>query len=137
MTATQTADHFDLLEFLYVVFLRIMALFFLGFALQYWLRLIGFWEGPQFQFDTMSTAWKAAAATLAVLHPVTALAVWGLFSWGAVVWFVAIVLETAMFAGFPGIFGDNMELVIFHWGCFGLFALIQLVKLFRNRRGIQ
>jgi len=125
--STQTPS---IVELAHVLLLRCLALFFVFFALQYWLRLIGFYEGPDYQFDTMATHWKLVAPVLAVLHPVTALGLWGLFSWGPVIWFVTIAIEVTMYTYFPDLFGDNRGLLIFHTISVALFVILFALQRF-------
>ncbi|MBL4598308.1 MAG: hypothetical protein JKY82_11915 [Rhizobiaceae bacterium] len=120
----------SLLETLYIVFLRGVALVFVYFALQYWMRLIGIYDGPDYQFDTMAEHWRVAAAVLAVLLPITALGLWGLFSWGPVVWIFAICIEVGMHMGLPQLFGEQQMLMLFHAICLMVFLVLQVAKRF-------
>ncbi|MFK5978877.1 MAG: DUF6163 family protein [Rhizobiaceae bacterium] len=115
-------------EFIYVIFLRAVALVFVWFALQYWLRVIGYDDGANFQFDTMSDYWRIAAAVLSVLLPITSLGLWGLFSWGPVVWIFAICIEVGMYMGLPQSFGEQPKLMIFHLVCVVVFLVLQATK---------
>lgn len=106
-----------------VLFLRLVALFFLIYAVQYWIRIIGYYDGPQYRFDTMSTAWKTAVAILAVLCPLTALGLWGVFSWGVVVWIAAALIELLMYAVYPEVFGANSTRVTFHLATLAMYLV--------------
>ena len=98
-------------------FLRVVALVLLFYALQYWIRLTGFHAGAENRFDTMPEHWQVAASVLAVLLPVAALGLWGLFSWGVVVWLVALTIEIIMYAGLPDLYGRSDIRVVFHILC--------------------
>ena len=129
MVITQTTQPASSpVEIIHVIFLRAMALVFVYFALQYWLRVVGYYEGADFQFDTMSDYWRVASAVLSVLLPVTALGLWGLFSWGPVVWIFAICIEAGMYLGLPQSFGEQPMLMIFHLACVVLFLILQVTK---------
>ena len=129
MAITQTKKPApNLVEIIYVTFLRAMALVFVYFALQYWLRVVGYYEGDDYQFDTMSDYWRVASAVLSVLLPVTALGLWGLFPWGPVVWIFAICIEVGMHMGLPQSFGEQPMLMIFHLACVVVFLVLQVTK---------
>ncbi|WP_312418808.1 DUF6163 family protein, partial [Shinella sp.] len=66
----------SLTETLFVLFLRLVAVTSLWFALQYWAMLTGFSLGGAGRFDLLPSAWKAAATALAVLFPVAAVGLW-------------------------------------------------------------
>jgi len=115
------------------VFPRVIAICLVFFALQYWMRLIGFHDGPEFRFDTMPEHWRIAAASLAVLFPVAALGLWGGFSWGIVVWVLAAAIEIAMHTWFAGLFGRSDYVVGFHLATLTLFAALTLVARLARR----
>ena len=96
------------------IFTRGVALVLLVFAISYWMRLTGFHGGPDYRFDTMSEHWRIASASLAVFFPVAALGLWGRFSWGMVVWFLAAAQEVAMHTWFSDLFGRAYLIVAFH-----------------------
>lgn len=132
---TKAEIKINLFETLYRVFVRALALCLLYFAIQYWLRLIGYFDGPEYQFDTMSLHWQIACAVLAVVHPVAALGLWGLFSWGLVVWLFSAVVEIAMYTYFTELFGENRELIMFHAGCAAFIAIFLIVdRIITNKR---
>ena len=129
---SQTAA--ELLDKLCTLFLRMIALFFVVFAIQYWLRIVGFYEGELFRFDTMPNHWKAAVAILAVLYPVTALGLWGLFSWGIVLWVAALIVEGVMYLGYPHLFGSADMLVIFHVSGILVYLAFRLARVILAKR---
>ncbi|MEZ5872626.1 MAG: DUF6163 family protein [Nitratireductor sp.] len=117
------------------VFLRIVAMVLLVYALQYWMRLTGFNPGPENRFDTMSEHWQIAASVLAVLLPVAALGLWGLFSWGIVVWFVAIALEIGIYAGLPDLYGRADLRVVFHVLSISVYLLFRFaISVLTNKK---
>ncbi len=114
----------------YLLFLRIVALFMLAMAIQYWMRLTGVFSGPDMRFDLMAQHWRLASASLAVLAPVAALGLWGQLPWGIVVWLLVVAVELTMFAGFPELFGADLPRVAFHAGCLTLFVGFRLAMRF-------
>ncbi|MFZ1815773.1 MAG: DUF6163 family protein [Rhizobiaceae bacterium] len=99
---------------LYALFLRVVSMFLLLFALQYWGRLVGIFDGADYRFDTMAAHWRAGGSLLAVLLPVAALGLWGLFSWGPVVWLITVGVEISMYTWFSDLFGRADLRVSFH-----------------------
>lgn len=73
----------------YVVFLRVLALVFVVFALQTWMVAVGL-EAPDLRFDTADRTQRVYLAVLGVLFPVVAVGLWTTLSWGRVVWLIAI-----------------------------------------------
>lgn len=96
------------------VYPRVVALFLVYFALQYWIRVIGFHPGPENRFDTMSGHWRVAATSLSVMFPVAAVGLWGGYSWGIVVWLLAAGIEATMYVWFSGLFGSSVFTIGFH-----------------------
>ena len=110
---------------LYEWFLRVVAIFLIFFALQYWMRLTGITSDSQWRFDTMPEHWQFAASVLAVAMPVAALGLWGRFSWGIAIWFPVIAAEIAMYGFLPQLYGPADLLLAFHAACLLLFAIFQ------------
>jgi hypothetical protein len=115
-------------------FHRIMAAYCLLFGVLYWIRLIGFYEGPLWRFDLMPVHWQVAAVTLSVMFPFAAVGLWMLASWGPVIWFLCAAAETAMYAGFPEYFGERPLVVASHLAAACLYAAFRLVLYFQSRR---
>ena len=109
-----------------VIFLRILAMFFLVLAIQYWMRAVGIYGDGSIRFDTMPTHWRVAISALAILHPVTALGLWGLFSWGIAVWLINLAIQVVMHVGFAGNFGSEPLLMSFHLTCFAVFVIMHI-----------
>ena len=61
-----------LVENLQVIFLRMVALFLLAFALVYWAMLTGTLPANPIRFDTMPEYWRIASLVMAVILPVAA-----------------------------------------------------------------
>jgi hypothetical protein len=112
------------LEIAFVGFLRLLALCFIGFSVFYWLRVSGYYEGADWRFDTMSTPWKIASATLSALLPVAAVGLWSAQPWGQVVWTMTVFIELWMYSWFPQYFGSNALVVTFHLATIGLYLIL-------------
>jgi Family of unknown function (DUF6163) len=95
-------------------FHRIIAAYCLLFGFLYWVRLIGYYDGPLWRFDLMPLHWQFASASLAVLFPVAAIGLWMKVSWGPVIWLAAASAETLMFYGFPQLFGAHVLTLAAH-----------------------
>ncbi|MCG6857862.1 MAG: DUF6163 family protein [Salaquimonas sp.] len=121
----------DLIE---TVMVRAIALVLLFFAIRYWMRVTGYNGGAEFRFDTMSEHWRVASASLSVLLPVAALGLWGRFSWGAVVWFLAAVQQIAMHAWFYDSFGRADATVTFQLVAIAVYGSLKLAEYFSRRR---
>lgn len=118
----------------YQWFSRGLAVLCLLFGLSYWVRLIGYYQGDLWRFDLMPPHWQVAAVSLAVLFPLAASGLWMLASWGPVIWFIAAVVETIMYAGFPELYGDRSQAVIGHGLILILLLAFQLVFFLERRR---
>lgn len=116
------------------VFLRIMAMFLLLFALKYWAMIIGYPPGSATRFDQMNEPWRTAGATLSVLFPIAALGLWGQFAWGGFIWFLAIAIEAVIYGWYNEIFGSNRELLLFHLISFSGFLTLLAGRFFSQRR---
>jgi len=128
--------HATTLELIWQWFHRVIAVYCLLFGLLYWVRLIGYYDDPLWRFDLMPAYWQVASVSLAVLFPFAAIGLWGLASWGPVIWFVCAAAETVMYAGFPELFGSRLPIVFSH----GLVLLLYVslrVTLYMERRRAQ
>lgn len=107
MTDTETLPRPTLFlpELLMTIFLRMVAVACLWFALNTWSDVIGYGSNGILRFDLLDTDMQAAAASLSVLYPVAAIGLWLKGSWGPVVWTMAAAVEVARHESFPGIFG--------------------------------
>ena len=127
----------SLTETLFALFLRLVAVGSLWFALQYWAMLTGFSFGGQGRFDLLPPAWKAAYTALAVLFPVAAVGLWLLVSWGPVIWLIAAATEIAMHEVYPSTFGVNRLLVFTHGAVALLFVLFRITLFIQRRRQVR
>ena len=107
-------------------FLRALALCFIVFSIHIWLIAIGYWEGANFQFDTMATDWKVYTAVLLVLAPITSVGLWTTLPWGRVVWILAIGFQIIAWMRFQ--LGSSMaeQVVLFHLITLGIYVVFQL-----------
>lgn len=124
----------SLVEVLFAWFQRVIAAYCLLFGVLYWVRLIGFYDGPLWRFDTMPLHWQVTASLLAVLFPFAAAGLWMLASWGPVIWFLCAVTETVMYAGFPQLFGERWAIVGSHAVVALLYIAFRLVIHFQKKR---
>ena len=116
----------------YDIYMRALALFFVIFTIQTWMKAIGI--SGDAGFDTMPTHWRLAIAALCILHPVTALGLWGLFAWGIAVWLISIFVQLAMHLAFASLYGPDQILVIFHVTSFAIFIIFQIaMRISANR----
>jgi len=116
------------------VFLRLVALVLLVFALQYWMRVTGMAPGDESGFDRMSNHWRVVAASLSVVLPLAALGLWGLHAWGVVVWIGAAVAEIVIYGMLQANFGANLPHLAFHVAALFLLAAIFGARQLLSRR---
>jgi hypothetical protein len=100
-----------LIESLFAAFQRIVAAYCLLFGVFYWIRLIGYFPGPLWRFDTMPVEWQVVSVTLAALYPVAGIGLWMTASWGPVIWFICAAIEIVMYGVMGGVFGSRWMLV--------------------------
>jgi len=115
------------------IYLKLVALVLLAFAIRYWARLIGL-EDPVIGFDTIATQWQIALGSLVVLLPVAALGLWCNTRWGVVIWILVIAVECSMYGFFRAYFGKFDQLIIFHAVSFSCFVLAKLLLLYGKHR---
>ncbi|HSO46868.1 MAG TPA: DUF6163 family protein [Rhizobiaceae bacterium] len=119
---------------LYVLFLRVVALFLIVFAIQYWMRLLGVQEGADYRFDTMSEHWRLATSVFSVLLPVAALGLWGGYAWGVVLWLLAAAIEIGMHAWLTPLYGRADMLLGFHLSAMVVLVAFRLAMRFLDAR---
>ncbi len=124
-------------EVAFAWFQRLMALLCLFFGALYWVRLIGFYPGPLWRFDTMPVHWQVASSLLAVLFPFAAAGLWMLASWGPVIWFLCAATETVMYAGLPRLFGERWQVVVTHAAVALLYIVFRLLLHWQQRQARQ
>lgn len=112
-----------LIEILFLIFLRLVAISCFWFGLQYWAMLTGYSISGQGRFDMLGTPWKVAGAGLAVIFPVAALGLWIPVSWGPVIWFCGAGTQIMMYRVWPEIFGSNTLVPLMH----GLVAAVYVL----------
>lgn len=95
-------------------FHRLVAVYCLVLGLLYWIRLVGVYPGDLWRFDLMPVHWQVASVTLAALFPFAAVGLWMLASWGAVVWFICMIIEAFMYFWRADLFGPRPLLVAAH-----------------------
>ena len=120
-------------ELAFAWFQRILAGYCLLFGVLYWVRLIGFYDGPLWRFDLMPVHWQIASVTLSVFYPFAASGLWMLASWGPVIWFICAVTEVVMYAGFPNLFGARPAIIWSH-ACVALLYVAFRVVIFLQKR---
>ncbi|MCQ8781421.1 DUF6163 family protein [Mangrovibrevibacter kandeliae] len=113
-------------------FCRLAGLALFAAGIGFWIRIVGFYDGPLWRFDLMPPWWKAAAATLAVLYPVAGVGLWMAVSWGVVLWVLVAGVEAVMHLGFPTLFGGGRLAVALNAA--GLLGLVVLRLAMHRRR---
>ena len=127
----------SLADILFAWFQRVVAVYCLLFGVLYWVRLIGFYPGPLWRFDTMPVHWQVASSLLAVLFPFAAAGLWMLASWGPVIWFLCAAPETVMYAGLPRLFGERWQVVVTHAAVALLYIVFRLLLHWQQRQARQ
>ena len=114
-------------ELLFSVFLRLLAIVFFAAAIYTWMTAIGYWEGPNYRFDTMGVAAKIYTAIMAVMLPVACVGLWTTLPWGRVIWFFAIAFQSVSLVRFPDMFVSPTAMLIFHAVCLVIYVVFQLL----------
>jgi peptidoglycan/LPS O-acetylase OafA/YrhL len=114
-------------------FLRVVAIYCLLAGVLYWIRLIGFYPGDDWRFDTMPLYWRIAAPSLAVLFPFAGIGLWMTASWGAVVWFLCALSEFVMYYKYSHLFGWNPAVIAVHVTVIVVYTVFRLVIFFNKR----
>jgi hypothetical protein len=118
------------------VFLRLVALVLLALAIEYWMRVTGLLSGPESAFDNMPNHWRVVSASLAVVLPVAALGLWGLHTWGIVVWIGAAMTEIAMHGLLQSLFGADFKRLAFHLVALAILAGFFVARQMTARRRV-
>jgi hypothetical protein len=127
----------SLLDRLHVWFHRLVAGYCMLFGIFYWVRLIGYYDGPLWRFDTMPPYWQVVAVTLAVFFPFASAGLWMMASWGPVIWFICAATEVVMFTVFPQLFGRNDAVVASHLLAATLYLVFRILLHLRRRRQLR
>lgn len=130
----QSALQPGIIEVSFVWFHRVIAGYCLLFGVFYWIRLVGFYEGPSWRFDLMPYYWQIAAATLAVLYPFAGIGLWMTASWGPVIWFCCAAAETIMYLLFPNLFGFRQAIVLSHALVAAIYCTFRIIIYIQRRR---
>ncbi len=115
------------------LYLRLLAVFFFLFTIYTWLHAVGYWDGPNYRFDTMTRNWKIYTAIMLVLFPVTAVGLWSTLSWGRVVWFMAIIAQSVALLRYGQQLGSDEAFLIFHAVTLGIYAVFFVVLYVINK----
>jgi len=124
-------------ETLFAWFQRLVAAYCLLFGVLYWVRLIGYYEGPLWRFDLMPVQWQISAVTLSAFFPFAAIGLWMLASWGPVIWAICALIEIVMFVGFPQIFGQHYLAVGTHVFAACLYVAFRIIIGLQKRQASQ
>lgn len=123
----------SLLDILFIVFLRLIAISCLWFGLQYWSMLVGYSLEGKARFDLLNLPWKVAGAGLAVVFPVAALGLWLTVSWGPVIWLCAAGGQALMYGVWPQVFGSNPLIMILNAGVAILYCIFRVLLHLEKR----
>ncbi|WP_309086094.1 DUF6163 family protein [Chelativorans sp.] len=113
---------------------RAVALTCLVLGTAYWVRLLGFFDGPAWRFDLMPLYWQATAVPLAVLFPFAAVGLWMLASWGPVVWFLCAAMEVVMYGFFPERYGWFVLILVLHASVAVAYTVLRILLALERRR---
>lgn len=119
--ATEAGGRFNP-RLLLTVFVRLLALVFLASGLLEWAIILGP-AAPDSGFLSLPVEFKVATVFFAVCNLVAAVGLWLLASWGAVVWLIAALTESALHGLFPETFGFAWLTVGFHVGSIVVYAV--------------
>lgn len=129
---TGPAIESGLLDTIYMVFMRVVAVSCLMSALFYWGRLTGYTVGGGFRFDLLPPHWQLAIACLSVLFPVAALGLWMGAAWGVVIWCLAAGGEVAMYHFLSEMFGSRPLVVFLYALVAALYVALRVAIALRN-----
>ena len=121
-------------EVIFYWFHRVIAAYCLLFGVLYWIRLIGFYDGPLWRFDLMPPYWRVTAVVLAAFFPFAGIGLWMMASWGPAIWFICAATESVMYLGFPEVFGQRMLIIASHAFVITLYAAFRIVLYLEKRR---
>ena len=117
----------QIIELLFSIFLRLLAVVFFAGAIYTWMTAVGYWEGANFRFDTMGVALKIYTAIMGVMLPVACVGLWTTLPWGRVIWFFAVAFQSVSLLRFPEMFVAPNLILIFHISCLVLYVVFQLL----------
>jgi len=119
-----------------VIFRRIVALGLLALSLVYWMQIVGYNDSQGVRIDTMNESWQVASAVLAVVMPIAAMGLWGLFPWGTSMWLLTVAIQLSMHLGMPDRFGEARQIVWFHLASLAAYIFIKLLMTINRRKRI-
>lgn len=128
--------HPTMVETAFAWFQRLIAGYCLLFGVLYWVRLVGFYDGPLWRFDLMPVHWQVAAVILSVFYPFAAIGLWMLASWGPVIWGICVITEIVMYVVYPDPTGHGLLVVGVHLSVALLYAAFRLL-IYRQRRNAE
>jgi hypothetical protein len=108
---TIAARGFDVRRLL-VVFVRLLAVFWLVAGLRHWMVVLDLAGGTP--FAELPTDRQIVTCVFAVADLVASVGLWLIASWGAVVWLILALAEAVLHGLFPEIYGMNTILLGFH-----------------------
>lgn len=89
----------------FIWFLRLLSFFCMGMGIYWSIRIVGIFEGDLWRFDLMPTPWKLITLVMSLLYLFASVGLWLLAPWGAVVWFVAAIIEVTIYVPLGNMFG--------------------------------
>lgn len=87
-----------------------------GRRLSHWGTIIGYDAGAT-SFDQLAVQWQVVTVYFAVLMTIAAVGLWFASGWGVATWLFVAVTEMVMYVGFPDLFGQDWNAVIFNAVC--------------------
>ena len=121
-------------HFAFAAYLRFLAIIFFAASIYVWLRVVGYWDGADNRFDTMSVVQKIFSAIMVVILPVTSVGLWTTLAWGRVVWFLAIALQMLAILRFGDSLALPIEVVYFHLASLLIYAAFQILLYFIDKK---
>lgn len=76
-------------------------------------------------FSEMTTIWRFWVVFLLIGDSLAAIGLWCGKYWGQVFFVGIAVSQLVAYLGFPGVFGDQRELIAFHFVALGIYAFLQ------------
>lgn len=96
--------------------MRLLALIYMVDGLSHWGTIIGYDAGAT-SFDQLAVQWQVVTVYFAVLMTIAAVGLWFASGWGVATWLFVAVTEMVMYVGFPDLFGQDWNAVIFNAVC--------------------
>ena len=109
-----------------VIYVRLLAVVFILSGLSRWATVLGI-TAPNGDFLSMPGHKVVATVFFAVADLVAAVGLWLLAPWGAVVWMIDALTETALNTLFSDVYGQDQKLVAFHVGSVLIYAILTYI----------